>query len=66
MVAALVEWAEVIHEHGVDAALERARSTRAAARQAAESDREALLAAKGADANRSEVRIESIRRLSSS
>jgi len=66
MVAALVEWAEVIHEHGVDAALERARSTRAAARQAAESDREALLAAKGADANHSEVRIESIRRLSSS
>jgi len=66
MVAALVEWAEVIHEHGVEAALERARSTRAAARQAAESDREALLAAKGADANHSEVRIESIRRLSSS
>ena len=66
MVAALVEWAEVIHEHGVDAALERARSTRAAARQAAERDREALLAAKGADANHSEVRIESIRRLSSS
>ncbi len=30
MVPALVEWAEFIHEHGVDAALERATSTRAA------------------------------------
>jgi (E)-4-hydroxy-3-methylbut-2-enyl-diphosphate synthase len=64
MVPALVEWAELIHEHGVEAALERARSTRGAARQAAEDDRDALLAAKGADANRSEARIERIRGLS--
>jgi (E)-4-hydroxy-3-methylbut-2-enyl-diphosphate synthase len=63
MVGALVEWAEIIHEHGVEAALERARATRAAARQAAESDREALLSAQGADANRSEARIERIRRI---
>src|SRR6266540_5284255 len=42
MVDALVEWAEVIHEHGVEAALERAKATRSAARQAAETDRRAL------------------------
>jgi (E)-4-hydroxy-3-methylbut-2-enyl-diphosphate synthase len=63
MVEALVEWAEVIHEHGVEEALDRARSTRAAARSAAETDREALLAAKGADANRSAVRIDRIRNI---
>jgi (E)-4-hydroxy-3-methylbut-2-enyl-diphosphate synthase len=63
MVDALVEWAELIHEQGVDAALERAGATRAAARKAAESDRAALLEAKGADANQSEVKIESIRRI---
>jgi (E)-4-hydroxy-3-methylbut-2-enyl-diphosphate synthase len=63
MVDALVEWAELIHEQGVEAALERASATRASARKAAESDREALLNAKGADANRSEVKIEKIRRL---
>jgi (E)-4-hydroxy-3-methylbut-2-enyl-diphosphate synthase len=63
MVAALVDWAEVIQEHGVEGALERARATRAAARQAAANDRAELLEAQGADANRSEVRIENIRRL---
>jgi (E)-4-hydroxy-3-methylbut-2-enyl-diphosphate synthase len=63
MVDALVEWAELIHEQGVEVALERASATRAAARKAAESDREALLNAKGADANQAEVKIESIRRI---
>lgn len=63
MVSALVEWAELIHDQGIEAALERARSTRATARRAAESDRAALLATKGDDANRSETRIERIRNL---
>lgn len=63
MVDALVEWATYIHEHGVEAALERARSTSEAARRAAERDRADLLRAKGADANRSEQRVEVIRRL---
>jgi (E)-4-hydroxy-3-methylbut-2-enyl-diphosphate synthase len=61
MVDALVEWAEIIHEHGVEAALERARATREAARSAAERDRQSLLAAQGSDANQAEVRIERIR-----
>ncbi|HEY3143449.1 MAG TPA: flavodoxin-dependent (E)-4-hydroxy-3-methylbut-2-enyl-diphosphate synthase, partial [Acidimicrobiales bacterium] len=65
MVEALVEWAEIIQEHGVEAALERAQATRDAARSAAESDRLALLEAKGDDANSSEVRIEAIRRINS-
>ena len=63
MVGALVEWAELIHEKGVEAALEKAGATRASARKAAETDREALLNAKGADANQSEVKIDKIRRL---
>ena len=63
MVDALVEWAEVISEHGVEAALERAKATRSAARQAAEADREALLDAKGADANQAEVKISNIRNI---
>jgi (E)-4-hydroxy-3-methylbut-2-enyl-diphosphate synthase len=63
MVSALVEWAELIHDQGVEAALDRARATRASARKAAESDRQALLAAKGDDANRSESRIQRIRSL---
>jgi (E)-4-hydroxy-3-methylbut-2-enyl-diphosphate synthase len=64
MVAALVEWAEMIHEHGVDAALEKAKASRASARQAAEADRAALLDAQGTDANQSEVRIQNIRNIS--
>jgi (E)-4-hydroxy-3-methylbut-2-enyl-diphosphate synthase len=63
MVSALVEWAELIHDQGVDAALERARATRGTARKAAETDRRALLDAKGTDANQSETRIERIRGL---
>ncbi|MFO7279687.1 MAG: flavodoxin-dependent (E)-4-hydroxy-3-methylbut-2-enyl-diphosphate synthase [Thermoanaerobacterales bacterium] len=63
MVDALVEWATYIHENGVEAALERARATSEAARRAAERDRDALLRAKGADANNSEQRVEVIRKL---
>ena len=58
MVATLVEWAELIHEHGVEAALARADTERAA-REAAR-DRAMLLDAKGADANASEQRVELI------
>jgi (E)-4-hydroxy-3-methylbut-2-enyl-diphosphate synthase len=63
MVDALVDWATYIDEHGVDAALERARSTSDAARRAAERDRTELLGEQGADANRSEQRVELIRKL---
>jgi (E)-4-hydroxy-3-methylbut-2-enyl-diphosphate synthase len=63
MVGALVEWAEYIDAHGIDAALARARSTSETARRAAERDRAELLSEQGADANRSEQRVEVIRRL---
>jgi (E)-4-hydroxy-3-methylbut-2-enyl-diphosphate synthase len=63
MVAALVDWATYIDEHGIDAALERARSTSDAARKAAERDRAQLLGEQGVDANRSEQRVEVIRKL---
>jgi (E)-4-hydroxy-3-methylbut-2-enyl-diphosphate synthase len=63
MVDALVEWATYIDEHGVEAALERARSTSEGARRAAERDRAELLDEQGADANHSEQRVEVIRRL---
>jgi len=63
MVSSLVEWAEYIAEHGVDAALERARSTSDAARRAAERDRADLLREQGDDANQSEQRVELIRKL---
>ncbi|MFM7253872.1 MAG: hypothetical protein ACKO27_12520, partial [Ilumatobacteraceae bacterium] len=60
MVDALVEWAEFIHEHGVEAALARV-DTALAEREAAR-DRSALLAERGADANRADERIVEIRR----
>jgi (E)-4-hydroxy-3-methylbut-2-enyl-diphosphate synthase len=63
MVDALVEWATFIGENGVDAALERARSTSEGARRAAERDRAALLDEQGADANNSEQRVDLIRKL---
>jgi (E)-4-hydroxy-3-methylbut-2-enyl-diphosphate synthase len=63
MVDALVEWAEIISEHGMEAALERAKATRDGARKAAEADRAALLDAKGADANQANVKISNIRNL---
>jgi (E)-4-hydroxy-3-methylbut-2-enyl-diphosphate synthase len=58
MVATLVEWAEFIHEHGVDAAVARVDTAKAA--REAEKDRTALLAEKGDDANASEQRVELI------
>src|SRR5215207_143647 len=64
MVSTLVEWAELIHEHGIDAAIERAGASKEAARREAERDREALLDVQGADANHSEQRVEVIRKLS--
>jgi (E)-4-hydroxy-3-methylbut-2-enyl-diphosphate synthase len=60
MVDALIEWAEFINEHGVDAAIERADTARAE-REAAK-DRGELLASKGADVNHAEERIVEIRR----
>ena len=58
MVSTLVEWAEFIHEHGVDAAVARVDTEKAA--REAEKDRAALLAAQGDDANMSEQRVELI------
>ncbi len=60
MVDALVEWAELIHHEGVDAAIARADTARAE-REAAK-DRSALLEAQGDDANRAQERIVEIRR----
>jgi (E)-4-hydroxy-3-methylbut-2-enyl-diphosphate synthase len=57
MVAALVEEAEKLVKEGFDARLAAADSTAAAE---AEADRQALLDAKGADANHSEAKIELI------
>lgn len=62
MVDTLVEWAEFIHEHGADAALERAKSTKDAARKAAQEDRDRNLHELGDDANHSEAIITEIRR----
>lgn len=62
MVSSLVEWAEFIDGHGTEAALLRARDTRAAARRAAQEDRRRNLEATGADANDSEAVISAIRR----
>jgi len=61
MVDALVEWAEYIHEHGVDAAIARA-DTRLAEREAAR-DRSILLDDQGADANHAAEKIVEIRRV---
>jgi len=60
MVEALVEWAEFINEHGVEAAIARA-DTAKAEREAAR-DRSALLESKGDDANRAQERIVEIRK----
>jgi (E)-4-hydroxy-3-methylbut-2-enyl-diphosphate synthase len=59
MVEALVEWAELIHDHGVEAAL--ARADTAVAEREARKDRQRLLEDQGDDANRSEARVELIR-----
>ena len=60
MVEALVEWAEFINEHGVDAAIARA-DTAKAEREAAR-DRSTLLESQGDDANRAQERIVEIRK----
>lgn len=60
MVAALVEWAQVIADGGVEEALRRKDAGAAAE---AEADRMALLDEKGDDANRAEERIQVIRKL---
>jgi (E)-4-hydroxy-3-methylbut-2-enyl-diphosphate synthase len=58
MVSTLVEWAEFIHEHGVDAAVARVDTEKAA--REAEKDRAALLQEQGDDANASEQRVDLI------
>jgi len=60
MVSTLVEWAELIHEQGIDAALARADFVKA--EREAEKDRRALLADKGDDANDSGQRVDLIRK----
>ncbi|MEX2625875.1 MAG: flavodoxin-dependent (E)-4-hydroxy-3-methylbut-2-enyl-diphosphate synthase [Ilumatobacteraceae bacterium] len=60
MVESLVEWAEFIHEHGIDAAIDRA-DTAKAEREAAR-DRAALLESQGDDANHADEKIVEIRR----
>jgi hypothetical protein len=60
MVDALVEWAGIIAEGGVEEALRRKDDSAAAE---AEADRAVLLDEKGADANHSEETIERIRHL---
>jgi (E)-4-hydroxy-3-methylbut-2-enyl-diphosphate synthase len=60
MVDALVEWAEFIVEHGTDAAIARADTTRA--EREAEKDRRRNLGERGADANAAGERIDLIHR----
>jgi (E)-4-hydroxy-3-methylbut-2-enyl-diphosphate synthase len=60
MVEQLVEWAEFITEHGVDAALERVDLEKA--RRAAERDRNRMLVDQGADANHAAEKIVEIRK----
>src|SRR6056297_3919707 len=60
MVDQLVEWAEFINEHGIDAALERVDLVKAA--REAEKDRARLLAEQGDDANRAGEKIVEIRK----
>ncbi|HEY8093575.1 MAG TPA: flavodoxin-dependent (E)-4-hydroxy-3-methylbut-2-enyl-diphosphate synthase [Acidimicrobiales bacterium] len=60
MVEALVEWAEFINEHGVDAAIARADTS--IAEREAQRDRAVLLASQGDDANHSGERIVEIRK----
>ena len=60
MVGQLVEWAEFINEHGIDAALERADLDKA--RREAEKDRAKLLEEQGDDANAAGEKIVEIRK----
>lgn len=61
MVDTLIEWAEYIHAHGAQAALDRASSTRSAARRAAAQDRDRNLDQRGDDADNAEATIANIR-----
>ena len=63
MVDQLVEWAEFIVEHGVDAALDRADLAKAA--READKDRAKLLDEQGADANHTDTKIVEIRKTTS-
>ncbi|HEY4376509.1 MAG TPA: flavodoxin-dependent (E)-4-hydroxy-3-methylbut-2-enyl-diphosphate synthase [Acidimicrobiales bacterium] len=63
MVAALVEWADIIAAEGIEGAMGRADAGAAAE---AEADRLALLDEKGDDANASEQKVELIRKRESS
>lgn len=60
MVEALVEWAKIIAEEGVEEALRRGD---ASAAEEALADRRALFVEKGADVNRTSEKVESIRKL---
>jgi (E)-4-hydroxy-3-methylbut-2-enyl-diphosphate synthase len=60
MVDALVEWAEFIVAHGVEAALARVDTAKAA--REAEADRRALLSSQGSDVNASEQRVSLVRK----
>jgi len=60
MVDALVEWAEFMHEHGVEAALERADTVKAA--REAERDRKLQLEEQGDDVNNAEAKVDLIRK----
>ena len=62
MVSTLVEWAEFINEHGIDAAVKRAEASAPAARKAAEEDRLRNLNDLGEDANNSEQTVALIRK----
>jgi (E)-4-hydroxy-3-methylbut-2-enyl-diphosphate synthase len=64
MVDSLVEWAEFISEHGVEAAIAKADTSRAE-REAAR-DRSALLDSQGADVNRAAEKIVEIRKTTGS
>ena len=61
MVEALVSWAEMISEEGVEAALDRADTDRA--RREAERDRSVLLDTQGSDANDTASRVDIVRRV---
>ena len=62
MVSTLVEWAEFITREGMDAAMERAKATRDAARKAADEDRRRNLDDRGDDANATEQLVELLRK----
>ncbi|MEM8925041.1 MAG: flavodoxin-dependent (E)-4-hydroxy-3-methylbut-2-enyl-diphosphate synthase [Actinomycetota bacterium] len=62
MVPTLVEWAEFIHAEGIEAAMERAKNTKEAAKTAAEEDRRRNLDDRGDDANASEQLVSLLRK----